>query len=474
MNINEFDDLMKDKLNEKEYSFSESNWEKAAKMIDASRPAKKPLGGLFWAAAIVGSIGLLAGGIYFFSQSGDAENQLAKNSVAVMSENKKAENETTKQVTEETTKLNNTNPEKNQNNSDKYAPVESVSATSEGANEKTNNIISRPESIKSTNDKTSDRNFLNVKNTEVKTRENNAGVNTKLTEKVSAGSYASNRNKEVEENAALVNIKDQVTVQVEKQESAEDVLPEYIQQISINNVSGNGETIPEVNCVADYSLLESVNNDYVKLKRYTLNVEAGAINSLGWKVNNKRNGNSLTPVFGINYIHNFTAKSSVLVGVQYNTLSNITESNVSFSITSYGFGKSSDITTYKITELQYLVLPVKYIHKVGKNSYVGAGLNLSYLLNTKNRIEVYSSEDNNMQQIATFTDNGYGKGITQNYNAQIALSYTHKFTKRIGMNVELNRTIRNVFTDYSAFSIENVSNKPTSIKFTLTYTLFNK
>ncbi|MBL7918057.1 MAG: hypothetical protein JNM96_06645 [Bacteroidia bacterium] len=470
MNINEFDDLMKDKLNEKEYSFSESNWEKAAKMIDASRPAKKPLGGLFWAAAIVGSIGLLTGGVYFFSHSGDAKNQLAKNSVAIIKQEDKTTNEITKEKIEEANNLNNTDTKGIQNNSVNSLQVESNPASSEGTNENIVEVQRTTESTKSINDKTAGRSNLNIKNTKINSTASNLGVKAKSTEKGTSDSFAKNNESRVEENKEPAYNKENVVNQV----YAEDLTPEYIQQLAINKVSGEEETIPEANCNADYSSLEVLNNDYVKLKRHTLNIEAGAINSLGWKVNNKRNGNSLTPVFGINYIHNFTAKSSVLVGVQYNTLSNITESNVSFSITSYGFGKSSDITTYKITELQYLVLPVKYIHKVGKNSYVGAGLNLSYLLNTKNRIEVYSSEDNNMQQIATFTDNGYGKGITQNYNAQIALSYTHKFTKRIGMNVELNRTIRNVFTDYSAFSIENVSNKPTSIKFTLTYTLFNK
>lgn len=462
MNINEFDDLMKDKLEEKEFSFSESNWEKAAKLIDASRPAKKPLGGMFWSVIIVGTLGILVGGIYFFGTSNESNGNMANVEVNKEKTNVKVYGNST--LTNETKEASEINLVKKEN--ELFAENNSESKESNNT-VKNDEVAGTAEKAKMTED------VSNMVNKMVK--EMKPITTTRFSSMNSKTDYAVNKNESFSEKSNTVVTEDAMENIPDANLNAQvNLIPDYIQPISINQLSGSNENIPDANFISDYNSLEMLNKDYVKLKRHTLNIEAGAINSLGWKVNNKRNGNSLTPLFGFNYIYNFTAKSAMLIGAQYNSLSNITESNVSFSITSFGFDASSNITTYKITELQYLTVPVKYIHKLAKNSFIGAGVNLTYLLNTKNRIEVYSKEDNYTRQVNTYNDNGFGRDITENYNAQLALSYSHKFNKHLGMNVEVNKNLRNVFTDYSAFSLSKVSNKPTSIKISLTYMLFNK
>ncbi len=457
---NEFDELMREKLGEKEFPFNESNWTKMSAMLDASRPSSKSIPVFFIVGSVLVSALLVYLGVWLYSGKSILDkNDLVESSQQGGSFNDNSEAQVSVELSENSVSgINDNNQGKDKNRLSESAKPSSVFLLNKPIAKQ--NSTEKKERIRQ--NRHSSKGFSNYsENNSEKTdvyqkNQTNTGMMSE-----NGFSNAQQAQNETENNSLLTNIQNDF------------VLNESMKQESPINNTDNSENIqpaqPDTSSVAQIK-----DRDYVKLLRHLITAEAGVNNSLGWQVNGKRNGNSLIPIAGINYQFNFTHKSAVLVGMQYNGLSNITESNVSYSLTTYGFDSKSDITTYKITELQYMVVPVKYMHRVGKMGTVGLGTNFTALVGTKNKIEQYKLEDDNLVMVNSYRDRGYGYDVTRRYNAQLAISYSHKLSKYLGMNVELNRNLWNVFTDYSAFSLKHVSNKPTSIKVSLTYQLFNK
>jgi len=452
--FNEFDDLIKGKLEEKEFAFNEKNWEKMSGILDTARPVQKNKT-IYWIASAVAVAGLITIMALLFTNNTTSQNEpeiLAINNT---------EASKTEPIHENVTSIESNATSKNNQQIEMVTEID-VDASEVKAE-------SKPTAKLNAEKKKSDSNYTaNFSKTSSASNKQSTPVNTTpVTENWNNTAVNNESDKNPVETLNLISAE---TDESESAHTSFDFLAtKHISSIQIEE----NQTEVMLNDL-DIRNLKVFDNDYVKLKRHHIILEGGVNNSLGWRVNGKRNGNSLIPIAGINYQFNFNHKSAVLIGVQYNALSNITESNVSFNMTKYGFGSTNEIYTYKITELQYLVAPIKYIHKISKTGFIGAGVNLTYLLNTKNKVDVYTQNDNQQTLTQSYKDKGYGFDVTQKYNAQLALHYTHKFSKQIGMNVELNRNLQNVFTDYSAFSIENTASKPSSIKVSLTYLLFNK
>jgi len=173
-------------------------------------------------------------------------------------------------------------------------------------------------------------------------------------------------------------------------------------------------------------------------------------------------------------MYNFNSRSSLMLGLQYNNIANLGQAKVDFSVTTYGFGVNNDVTTYKLTDLHYVVMPIKYIHRINKNNALGFGANMMYLMNTRTLITKSTMIENNVSTGDSHYEMGYGFNQLNMFNTQLALSYHHNISNKLAMNVELNKAMMNVVKDYKYFGAKNTSSAPAAIKLTLTYTLFNK
>jgi len=496
-NFDNFDDLVKQKLDGMEFPFEEKNWEKASQMIEATRPVKKPNGALWIAASIISSAIIMSAVYYFVSSS-----------------NSSAQKQEVSQLTERTDDLNSVSNE--QSTTEKSSSIEldqttqtlqnrseekEVSQGSENTNlthssKQLNTKISNPSSASSAITKTSSEKVVKVNNlvsgnvtentTKTKTSsktssaligaEENAKYKSSVTNKSNSTTEKSTASKNNTEYQPLESFAPKTETTLAEPSNSKIIETSEGFTKAAEQIDPKNELTVSVGQVLqpDTATHPLTKNDYVKTKHHELNAEVGVVNSFGWMVNDKRNGNSLSPLAGLNYFYHFNSKSSLLIGAQYNSLSNLTESNVSYSITSYDFGVNNDVTTYKITGLYYLAAPIKYIHSFNKQNAFGIGMNVTYLLNTKNRIENYKTIESNVITTEARADKGYGRDETTNINAQLAISYHRKLAKNIGLNVELNRSIKNIFTDYNFFHSKNVSNKPFALKLSLTYSLFTK
>lgn len=472
-NFDNFDDLVKRKLDGMEFPFEQANWEKASEMIEANRPAKRTNGALLIAASIIGSAIIISSAyIYVNTRNTSDTKELAQNTTSVESGDLSNKSFTTEQISKtntgsQTTELTKTN-----------AQLTTVSKTNENTYSATqnSNTYSSKNTVErnSTNNSTNRTNSIESGSIENKTSTSDAMIGKEENAKfknTNTNAPSSSQNNTSENTATANTTKDQSSLNTVKADIDATDNKETIIKTELPAVTATTQITTLQPDTAKGAISQ---NDYVKTKHHEMTLEAGAVNSFGWMVNNTRNGNSINPFGGVNYIYHFNPKSAFLIGAQYNSLSNLTESNVSYSVTSYDFGVNNDVTTYKIVGLHFLVAPVKYVHTINNLNSISLGMNLTYLLNTKNRIENYKAIESNVITTESHMDKGYGHGVTTNYNAQLALSYNHKFSKNIAMNVELNRSMRNIFNEYSFFSAKCSGNKPYALKLSLTYSLFTK
>lgn len=499
-NFDNFDDLIKKKMDGMDFPFNESNWEKASQMLDASRPSKKPLGKFWITTSVIGGCLLIVGitALLWMNQSDD--NKIVSSSTSQKSTNEHHENKAPgiEQLNTTTSENTNTSDINTLAEPTENSTITDVKNTDGIANQikptrsqKAQQIASLPIQKPIASSVNEPKQTLNeeakANNTTLETpvdhvSESNQALvgsveNAKLKDK------EANERKNVIENTSKTNtsvykpLESFSTAAINPNNNNTD------QSALENNIPTNANSAAKQDSVAtaavtplqpDTTTNDAKRKDYVKTKHHEITIEGGVMNSFGWKVNNIRNGNNLSPIGGINYLYHFDHRSALSVGLQYNSLSNLTESNVSYSVTSYDFGVNNDVTTYKVIGLQYLVMPVRYIYHINKDNSLGVGVNGMYLMNIKNKIESFTAVENNVKNTSIVSDNGYGYNVVNNYNAQIAINYQRKLSKQLGFNIEVNRNLMNVFNNYTFFGSECRTSKPITAKISLTYTLLRK
>lgn len=480
-NFDNFDDLVKKKLDGMDFSFNEANWAKASEMINASRPAKKPFGGKFFLIPSILITGALAvSTVYYFSTRdiNTNEENLAQTVIEATASNQNAmsnnENYSTASATNKTSGANN--------------KTENKGTTNETQSQETNSNQSAIESENNSQTK----NNLTVVNNNV-SKQYNSGIKNNVSNNNTSNPIGAAQNAKNKSNKNSNEVNKAITAMANDNTTNQNNTGVSLNSGNDNsNTANNSDATAKTDStqtekqVAEKTTEETTaakvdtasnlkkDNDYVKIKHHVFNVEGGVVNSFGWKVNGIKNGNNLSPLIGINYMYNINSKTSLLVGAQYNSISNLTESHVTFSVTSYNFGLNNDVTTYKLTNLQFVAVPVKFIYNIDENNSIGAGVNGSYLINIRNKIETNKNVDSNVPETSTNVDNGYGYEQVNRFNTQLAISYTRKISKKIGVNVELNKMMMNVVKDYNYFGSTNNGSKPFALKFGFTYNLITK
>jgi hypothetical protein len=482
-----FDESVKNKMDGMNFSFNEANWEKMSQVLDATRPAKKPFGKLPLISAIIMGGALIIGSTWYVIADSLNAKEVAQNS-AVVNVPDNADLKTNNAAFGSNT----------QNNSDSKAIITNEKAVLTSDSENANASVTTSAKEEVIVSKVVAKNAIVTSNSEkkkVRTHKTNNSTPVNSFASNSQDQKAINADDNVSENTDVKNqvpvgaiegdhlkngaLNGSVAQQTNDQTSEQDknIIIEENDLISMPNVTTNlgqtAETIAAANLVT--SVLEEKKAwEYVRVKHHTMTVEGGAINSFGWKVNQTRNGNNISPVLGINYMYNIDSRSSLLIGLQYNTLANLGEAKADFSVTSYGFGVNNDVTTYKLSDLHYAVMPIKYIHRIDKNNAVGFGANAMYLVNARTQITDTQFTESNVSTNVSHYEFGYGFNQLNRFNAQLAVSYHHSISNKLAINVELNKSVMNVVKDYKYYGAKSNSSAPGAVKLSLTYTLFNR
>jgi hypothetical protein len=483
-NFDNFDDLIKKKVDGMDFPFSEENWQKASGMIDATRRgAGKSLIKTLFIPILAASAVLVAfiAGYYILSDNDSGsekktENNIAANMQQTAIETNECEKTSHIQIASvELKKESVAKPETNDNPKDASAlsQAESSKSKSNNSGNRLSTLVKSSTALIATQSKKSDSpsntNTSVLHETKIVAQDPFGAAlppgeieNAKLKITDETESPSVNQDARVNQDETVISSISESAPKNENVVSELKVQP--LEQTKVEAINQPDTTTAH----------QTAKRDYVRTKHHELQAELGALNSFGWKINNTRNGNSLSPVAGINYIYHFDKTSALLIGAQYNAISNLTESSISFSVTSYNFGMKSDVTTFKFTELQYVVIPLKYLHRIHKNGNLGIGLNTTYLFNIKNNIETYKVIDTDVSTKNIKAESGYGYELCNTINAQLALSYSYAFNNKLAINAELNRSMMNVFKNNESFHANGLKSKAMALKLSLTYTLFKK
>ena len=156
-------------------------------------------------------------------------------------------------------------------------------------------------------------------------------------------------------------------------------------------------------------------------------VDAGAGYSLGWMKAGATQGSGFSPVLGISVTHYFSTNISALIGLQYNSLTNV---NTLYSSTSaqYDFGAVSDVTSVTLKTLYYVALPIKFQYSLNSNSMVSGGVNILYLLNSNSNVVSYNQNYFGTSGYTSTDKMGYMDGLN-NLDAQVTLAYRRKIQR---------------------------------------------
>lgn len=512
-NFDNFDESVKNKLDETNFQFSEANWEKMSQMLDASRPAKKSFGNVpLISSIVIGTALLISSAWYFTTQASDSNEVAQKPSEQVGNNTTVSVNAINNSNTANTT-LTSDNSKASQTSNNSNTNLEVIKTNNRNlVNTEKNELTPKNESSAIVNSSSTKKNGASKKsnttpvNEFVTSSKGSSEVSLTKTETSEAGSqeiigeaegaHVKSEANSTDNNAARTDVtkannnakgnikpelgdiaQQQANLQAagdDRNISASD--PEETDLIALPSTTTTlGKTEDAIAAANLKTAIEDKKiKEYVRVKHHTMTIEGGVSNSFGWKVNSTRNGNNISPILGVNYMYNIDSRSSLLVGLQYNGLSNLGEAKANFSITTYGFGVNNDVTTYKLSDLHYAVMPLKFVYKLNKNNAFGVGFNMMYLMNTRTEIINTVSLESNVTTSNSRYEYGYGYDQLNKLNGQLALNYNYSISKTLGLNLEVNKSLGNVVKDYKYFGVKNQNSAPAAVKLSLTYTLFNK
>lgn len=498
-----FDDILRSKLSEGEFEFNEANWDKAeALIIQADKKRKRRrIGFIFF-------IGLILGVCLMVPFIGDKKESLTnenkknnaeKKDVSIDNNTKVESKETGKGLItqQEGNKPSDFNVKENKH-ADALQTKENEIKVNAGINpakeDKFVNINSPKKNIANNALVPSTKKETDPINTEslqggnatndalVSNPTKNKTLNTEKQKSRSKGINSNNTPSNKKENESFGN-KD-----IKKESKQEQVATKSkeSQPLSKTTDTAQAPVITNNNIIKDSIIavkdsIAKVKPDSVKpiakdstkdakkenLKQTTVFcIDAGASYALGWKYNTTKEAAGFNAVLGASVMHYFNTKWSILVGLQYNSLSHLSYSSYSGSNTQLGFGYTTSYTTITPKMFYYIAMPLKWQYHINENNGISLGVNILYLLNTSSTVDTYAQTDFTTSKHATVTKRGYMDGFST-LDIQPALAYRRRIYKNFSVSAEAYYGLMDIKSN-SFFGI-NKSERNNGLKLTLSY-----
>lgn len=512
-----FKDLLKEKLEGKEFPFNPENWEKARELIDESRGKKRRL-----IPFILLCVGIfISGGLtfYFFNSSLEKEEttltQQTPQPLPVPAEKQMA----LPPAPGAGSTLKPESPAVEQNTGNKAERTETTLNEQSRITESTSSSAHEPAMTKTTASKvivtgTSDRHNAQTSGA------GNAQSTAMLKKKSKQQSGQANTNSAQEKNAGAteetetagnvsVNVKGVKTKQEPvKNGSVEDsgqALPEKggaaeapgkslpVTEAVETPVKEQPQT-PVVNpdplaiapAIVSPSVSPELDNKVDALAvakpdtaaelrapvpKNFFSIEGGGSFNLGWNDDKGPDANGINPLFGINYQREVSDKYRVSLGVHYTTVGNLGNYSNESSHTRYGFGSVSDKTVITPVKIHYLYFPLRLSYVINPTSSVGVGYHFGYLLTVNSKVENYSQQLNETSGYKSSKTRGYSEGFNS-YDSQLSLFYRRRLFGDLSANAELFYGLSDVKNN--TFFGSRRFERNSGIKFTLIYNIFKR
>ncbi|MBN8693163.1 MAG: hypothetical protein J0L69_08200 [Bacteroidetes bacterium] len=531
--LHEFEQHLKQKLDNAEFPFDEQNWEKARAMIDASRSNNRPKWIFFLSSIAL----ILTLGVVYYTQSGSSNNEqpllalndISKNQQSVqpsdmqpvnpatsevetaanVNENKLNNNDDNNQHTNRTTTNNNTSGTKksiggksSSNVSHTEASSDKTQTNSNSSSENSNSTTSQSTPASNTNpgsgSSSPNGTAAGKESSETiklaKSEKSKSTTQTEIPVILGSNLSATNKNNTVvnSENKGINsnregNLKSEGTAVITNNISGNDskvtdslaavVTKDVIEMSSPIADTNNTQTpvlakVDSTSTANDLNLPSSVKP---KIRPKFLYAEAGATYLFGWNVNGSQEANGFNAVAGINYQQYISPKVSLTAGLQYNSIGNLSNSTYTASTTEYNFGVQRDVTAIKYIRIHYISVPIKLGVDLGKNNTIGFGANTGFLLNSDSQTEKYRTNNaepmNESNRLSTKKETGYVTGFNS-LDVQASVFYRRRIYKGLSANAEFIYG----FTDIKKNDHfkNNTNERAMGVKVTLCLDLFKK
>lgn len=460
MNLDDqFDKIIKQKINEAEFPFDENNWQKASKMIDAERGAAigAKSGKMF---LLIGTLFLgVAAGTFFFlymNSGGLISSQVSQHvSVQVQSANVQGADknevvqavETTNTASESHADQERT-PAQGANASTSNYPAMTAD-NNESANNDHASVSQNNNTVENASSLNASEATSSVKGAESKPSSTKASSSSPATEKVikmNKASHAPMKKREVlyAKNTEATNTS--VLHQASTRSANDEILNatrskesegyDYLQMhSSLLQIWKKDEVLKS----SAHDFIRIYDEDYYKRSRrktHYMNIEVGAAYHLGWQTENGNDGSGFSPFAGINYGLYIGPRLNISLGAQYYSVDHIKNPYYKRQSFAYDFGYNGSHTEIANTSLYYLGVPLKVSRTISRFGKIGMGVNVGFLFSGKNSVTTYSERDLVKSDLQTIKGKGYYEGMNTT-NIMASAFYNHRLNQRISLNGEV-------------------------------------
>ena len=269
---------------------------------------------------------------------------------------------------------------------------------------------------------------------------------------VSATDAGNSANKKVNSNSATVTVKENKATTTAKAtpESASDSNTNK-NQITPTGASATAAIKPPAKSIAFN----------------TIDIDAGGGYCFGWKnywLNNE--GSGLSPVFGISATHFFNKKIAVSIGVQYNSIINLKTGYQNTDI-SYDFGYNENFTSVVPHIVHYMAVPLYFRYNFNKDNALCAGGSFLYLVNTSSSVTKATESSLNTGANTSKTESGYTKGFNT-MDIQLNVAYRRRIYKTFSVALQGYYGLMDV---ENSFFSDSRFKRNTGMRLILSYTL---
>jgi hypothetical protein len=479
-----FDDLLKSKLDENEFVFNEANWDKAEMLIiEAEKKRKRRIiGFIFFIGMLLGVCVMIP----FINGKNDVEKMDLSN--------KKIDDKTVNEVKSENeiesnNKIIKTDTDKKftQENGHITPLAENTSYKnlSEEVNQKkeetTNTNLYSSEKQKSNSTEAGFAETKKSRVTKTKDQKGRSGGNKNndtpsiVKENGAEEVKMANSDKKKGETTKIEEIKHTTPAKNEKP----NIVPSTTDSARVPELTNSNlkkDTIVVTKDSVAKTKVDSIKpvvKDETKIfKKTTLfSIDAGANYAFGWTNNTTREAAGFNAVFGISVTHQFIKKLGVLVGVQYNSLAHLSYSNYISNNLQYDLGYNQTKTVITPTILYYIAVPIKLHYYFNEKNSLSIGLNTLYLLNTSSKVETYTESTFGASVYNVSTKKGYMDGFST-WDLQPTLAYRRRIIKCLSVSVEMYYGLMDLKNN-AAFGLTK-SEHNSGMKLTLSYNLLHK
>ena len=180
---------------------------------------------------------------------------------------------------------------------------------------------------------------------------------------------------------------------------------------------------------------------------------------------------SINPIAGFEVSKAFSPLFELGTGLYYTYLSTLSGNVKTFTLnTSYDFGYSSELSEIKTDKVHYMVLPVYTRFNINARNSIIFGANFFYMFTTSNKVTNCTESYSVRRNSSTTDEYGYSSGFN-NLDAGIMLGYKLKLFAHLGVQLSFNYGLMDIKKD-SYYYNENKFDRNISGQLMLTYNLF--